>query len=148
MRTFKEWLETQYDEETRQMILNEIPHGSMLSGPIPPELKFLQGFVDFGFENLGLTPAAKRELHDAFASRGVAVPGTRWKLRYRGGMGVLVEPMDGSEPVLPNHWKQAVYVLSVSDVFTWIGKRVRPEQLGVPIDFNLYRDVGDGWELL
>ena len=28
----------------------------------------------------------------------------------------------------------------------WIGKRVRPDQVG-EVDLGLYRDAGDGWEL-
>ena len=146
--TFKEWLETQYDEATRQIILNEIPHGNTLLSDLPPELRFLRGFVDFGFENLGLPPAAQRQLIDGFASNGIAVPGTEWKLRYRGGMGVVAEPADGSEPVLPTYWKQVVYVVDTTNTYAWIGKRVHPGQLGVEIDLSRYRDVGDGWELL
>jgi hypothetical protein len=58
----------------------------------------------------------------------------------------LVEPSQGQEPELPAHWQQAVVVVSDQDEFTWIGKRVRPDQIG-NVDFGRYRDTGDGWLL-
>jgi len=145
-KTFKEWIAHQYDEATQQIILNAIPHGNVLLSNIPPELEFLRGFVDFGFENLGLPTVDFQQLLDGFADNGVAIPNTQWKIRYKGGMGVVAEPID-VELVLPNYWKQAVYVVNATNQYTWIGKLVRLDQLGVDIDFSNYRDVGDGWEL-
>ena len=94
-----------------------------------------------------MSPDLVKQFIDAFSNKGVAILKTEWKMRYRGGMGVLIEPSDGSEPILPIYWKQGVYVVNSQDVFTWIGKRVRQDQLGVKIDFNLYNDAEDGWEI-
>lgn len=44
----------------------------------PPELAFLRGDVDLGFENLGLNAQQQRALITAFQSDGVAVPGTAY----------------------------------------------------------------------
>src|SRR5436190_17306268 len=48
---------------------------------VPPELAFLLGDVDLGFENLGLPYQQQRALIAAFQCDGVAVPGTTYKLR-------------------------------------------------------------------
>ena len=52
----------------------------------------------------------------------------------------------GQETSLPAHWKQGVLVIDAQDRLTWIGKRVRPDQLG-EVDLALYQDAGDGLQL-
>src|SRR5262245_5074201 len=115
---------------------------------VPAELSFLRpGFVDLGFENLGLSEADHKALLLAFVGDGVAVPGTPYTLRYTGTMmETVVEPATGEEPPLPAHWRQGVLVIDAQDRLTWIGKRVRPDQVG-EVALGLYRDAGDGWEL-
>ena len=61
-------------------------------------------------------------------------------------MATAVEPATGQEPPLPVHWKQGVLVLDKQDRLSWIGKKVRPDQVG-KVDLALYRDAGDGWQL-
>ena len=115
---------------------------------VPGELSFLRpGMVDLGFENLGLSEADHKALLLALCGDGVAVPGTQDKLRYTGmATSTVVEPATGTEPPLPAHWKQGLYVVDPQGRLTWIGKRVRPDQVG-EVDLGLYRDAGDGWEL-
>lgn len=114
----------------------------------PPELAFLRGDVDLGFENLGLNAQQQRALITAFQSDGVAVPGGAYKLRKRPNSSVaVVEPATRQEPILPNNWKQGVYTLT-GNVFTYVGKRVRRnDQLPPhfePANDPSYQDVGDG----
>ena len=115
---------------------------------VPPDLSFLQGDVDLGFENLGLAPQQRHALSVAFEGDGVAVPGTTYRLRRLPNSTVgVVGPVTGQEPVLPTDWKQAVYTLT-GNVFTYVGKKVRrndqlPPNFEPATDPN-YRDVGDG----
>jgi hypothetical protein len=114
----------------------------------PPELAFLQGDVDLGFENLGLAPQQQHALRAAFESDGVAVPGTTYKLRRlpKSTVGV-VEHATGQEPALPADWKQAVCTLT-GNLFTYVGKKVRRNDQ-LPPSFEpaadpSYKDIGDG----
>ena len=114
---------------------------------LPPELSFLRGDVDLGFENLGLTSQQQQALRAAFQGDGVVVPATTYKLRQLPNSVIaVVESATGLEPVLPDNWKQGAYTLA-GNVFTYIGKQVRPDQIG-NVDLCLYRDVGEGWELI
>ena len=115
---------------------------------VPAELSLLRpGFVDLGFENLGLGDEEHKALLLAFCGDGVAVPGTPYKLRFTGmAMSTVVEPATGQEPSLPAHWRQGVLVIDAQDRLTWIGKRVRPDQVG-KVNLALYLDTGDGWQL-
>jgi hypothetical protein len=61
-------------------------------------------------------------------------------------MATVVEPATGDERPLPVHWKQGVLVIDRQGRLTWIGKRVRPEQVG-KVDPAFYQDVGEGWQL-
>lgn len=117
-------------------------------GPVPKELAFLHpGFVNLGFENLGLPGDEHKALLLAFVGDGVAVPGTPYRLRYSGMLGAtVVETATGTQPPLPEHWKQGVFVLDTQNQLTWIGKKVRPDQVG-DVDLTHYRDAGDGWQL-
>jgi hypothetical protein len=115
---------------------------------VPPELAFLQGDVDLGFENLGLSPQQQHSLRVAFEGDGIAVPGTTYKLRHlpKSTIGV-VEPSTGQEPILPGDWKQAACTLT-GNVFTYVGKKVRRNDQ-LPPNFEpatdpSYRDTGDG----
>ncbi|MBV9125496.1 MAG: hypothetical protein JO112_19280 [Planctomycetes bacterium] len=115
---------------------------------VPPELAFLQGDVDLGFENLGLTLQQQQTLITAFQGKGVAVPGTTHKLRKLPNRTLaIVEPATGQEPVLPADWKQGLYTLT-GNTFTYVGKKVRrndqlPPNFEPATDPN-YKDVGDG----
>ncbi len=161
MKDFYEWLESKVGRgriylesvahlpgHSREFLIREAPHTRVKEVP-DASLKFLLGaIVDLGFENLGLSQADQATLGTAFCGNGVRIPGTAYKLRYHGYAGyTLVEPAKGDEPKLPTDWRQVVLVWADDpDRLTWIGKKVRPDQIG-NIDFSLYRDVGDGWEL-
>jgi hypothetical protein len=115
---------------------------------VPPDLSFLHGDVDLGFENLGLTPQQQVTLRIAFEGDGVAVPGTGHKLRRLPNSSVaVVEPATGQEPVLPPDWKQGAYTL-LGNTFVYIGKKVRRnDQLAPgfePANDSGYKDIGDG----
>jgi hypothetical protein len=114
---------------------------------VPGELSFLRpGFVDLGFENLGLSEEDHKALLLAFVGDGVTVPGTLYKLRYSGeGGATVVEIATGEEPTIPEHWKQGVFVVGAPDRLTWIGKNVRPDHVG-DMDIGLYWDARDGWQ--
>ena len=158
-KTWSEWLESRVGrkrvylesiahlpEEDRNFLIREAPHTRIKEVP-DPGLGFLKGMVDLGFENLRLSQAGKAALGRAFCGTGVRIPGTAYKLRYHGYMNyTLVEPAEGDEPELPADWRQAILVMDNDDRLTWIGKRVRPDQIG-NIDLSLYRDVGEGWQL-
>ena len=75
---------------------------------VPAELSFLRpGFVDLGFENLGLGDEEHKALLLAFCGDGVAVPGTPYKLRFTGmAMSTVVEP---AQPHLGGDTRQGVY---------------------------------------
>lgn len=145
------WLDAvdshEFDEWTREQMVREMPH-THFAGSIPALLEFLRGaFVDLGFENLGLMPAELRRIMLAFGGGGVAVPGSPHRLRHAAPGHSVVEALDGTElGTLPAHWRQGVLVVGNDDQYTWIGKRVRPDQIG-PIDLSQYDDVGDGWKL-
>ena len=115
---------------------------------IPQELSFLQGDVDLGFENLGLSAQQQSVLHTAFDSDGVAVPGTIYKVRRLPNAHVgVIEPATGKEPVLPGNWKQGVYCL-IGHTFSYVGKKVRRNDQ-LPPGFEPgndagYKDMGDG----
>ena len=148
---FKTWLESieanHFDEWTTEQLISEMPHTHFV-GVLPADMMFLRGaFVDLGFENLGLSPEEYRKVMLAFGSKGVGVGG--YCLRHASPGHSMIEPADGTEEVsLPNYWRQAVSVLGNNEVFTWIGKRVRKDQLGGEVDFSLYHDVGDGYQLM
>lgn len=148
---FRTWLEAVdgrgFDEWTQEKLIKEAPH-TRFGGSLPPELSFLSGsFADLGFENLGLSPDEHRALYRAFSGNGVSVPGTHLKLRHPAPGQSGVEPQNGSEEgELPGNWKQAVFVMNNDDQFTWVGKLVRPEQVG-DIDKSKYREEPDGWAL-
>ena len=125
-----------------ESVLSEAPHTHFVGG-FPPGFEFLKGaFVDLGFENLG------RELYVALSKailgHGVKVPNTTYRIRTAQGGQTLVEPADGTETAsLPLDWKQAVYVVGNDDQYTFIGNKVRPDQVGT-IDKADYSQTPDG----
>jgi hypothetical protein len=125
------------------MLMEAAAHTSF-QAPLPPELSFLTGgFVDLGFENLGLGPQRFNDYLRAFSGTGVAVPHTTWRLRFAYPFAVA-EAADGNEQeTLPDWWKAAVLVTDDQFVPTWVGKRVRPDQTA-GFDLQNYRDVGEG----
>jgi hypothetical protein len=145
MMRFKTWLDAveRLDAGVRRPMLIEAAAHASFQAPLPAELAFLTGrFVDLGFENLGLGPQKFNDFLRAFSGAGLAVPNTKWRLRFAYPYAV-VEPTDGTEPeTLPAWWKEAVLVTDDRFVPTWVGKRVRPDQTA---GFNLqgYRDAGE-----
>ncbi len=93
-----------------------------VSGRLPDELWFLEGpLVDFGFGKLDLLQAEIEKILRAFCGRGVAVPGTPYRLRHSVmSLITFVEPATGQEIMLPDNWRETVRSQS------WIGKRVVP----------------------
>src|SRR5437868_6614399 len=113
MVRFKTWLESveRLQPGFREAMLCEAAAHTSFPAPLPSELAFLAGrFVDLGFENLGLGTQKYNDFLRAFSGTGVAVPRTRWRLRFAYPYAV-VEPVDGSEQAtLPDWWKEAVLV--------------------------------------
>ena len=103
----------------------------------------------FGIRDLGLSSGERAQLERAYATNGVGIPGTPYRLRFGTNPdGPVMELGSGDDVMLPVHWMQGMYLVRPgTNVYPWIGKKVRPDQTG-NIDFSLYRDVGDGWELL
>lgn len=135
-----------FPNEVQQHLLSEIPATHFLE--LPSQFKFLQGaYVDLGFENLGLNKDDYTAICRAFGHHGVGIPNTNYKLQFVIGAGYsAILPADGTELSLPDYWREAIFVVQ-GNQFTWIGKRVRPDQIGT-IDYEKYRDVGEGWELI
>ena len=114
------------------LVLTEAPHTSFKNNAIPDDLKFLSGsMVDLGFEDLKLTDDDFKAVQMAFVSTGVAIPGTKFKLIWKGGPRSAVEPIGVDEQIiaLPHYWKEAVLVLGPNDELTWVGSMVRKARL-------------------
>jgi hypothetical protein len=141
------WLErlvaNRFDEWTRERMVTEMPH-TYFNGILPLVLAFLQGrFVDLGFKNLGLSSQDHREIMLSFGGTGVAIPGTSFRMRFVYPH-AEIEPIDGSESAtLPVWWKEGVLVMDDQSVPTWVGKRVRPDQIA-GFDLQGYQDAGEG----
>lgn len=145
MKTYLESI-GHFSDFCREELINEAPHTRLEN--VPQELSFLRGgYVDLGFENLGLNDTDRKALSLAFTGTGVKVPNTTYKLRYSGMRGTtVVEPATGDEHSLPADWSQGVFVIDDRDRLTWIGKKVRPDQVGT-VNHALYQDKGDGWQI-
>lgn len=134
----------------QESLIKETPHTRFNSKDLPPELAFLAGaIVDLGFENLGLPAEAFKALSKAFAGKGIRIPGTNLKLRYSGELlTTVIEPISDTEEdaTLPDYWREAVLVLDHNDQPSWIGKRVRPDQVG-KLDRFKYAEVEGGYQL-
>lgn len=114
-----------------ESVIHEAPH-TLITGDIPEPLKFLDGnFIDLGFENLGLPREEAAAIYKGFLGSGVGIPGTGYKLRYTKIGVTMIEPIDGDEAMLPDHWAEAVLVLDSNGSPLYAGKRVRPDQLGI-----------------
>jgi hypothetical protein len=139
-----------FPKDVQEWLITERPHSATGLMNVPdPRFQFMVGRgVDFGFENLGLSGEELAKLEKAFVAMGVGIPESPYKLRYASNPdGPVIELGSGDDVMLPVHWMQGMYLVDPrTNVYTWIGKRVRPEQVG-NIDFSLYRDTGDGWEL-
>lgn len=159
MKKFKEWSKkysesiAHLSEGAKNFLMQEDPH-FRINAISDPSLKFLVGVItDFGLENLNLSEELRKQYRDAMYGAGTVLTGTLYKIRYTGVMmkGVI-EVATGQELELPRNWRQAVLVVNHQDQFSWIGKLVRPDQLGVDtlsdFDFTVYRETEDGWELI
>jgi hypothetical protein len=140
----------QFPEDTQELLLrrssttlvrvkdpSQKPPAAPVSDSLPQELAFLGGhFCNLGFDQLALSANEIDRIYTAFAGRGVAIPGTPYKLRHSVMSSfAFVEPATGKEPMLPADWRQTVR----SD--TWIGKKVcTPDD-----DLSQYEDQGDGY---
>lgn len=148
LRTLNETWETtlsHLDEETQRLV-RETPHVHFDPDSIPAELDFLRGeVVDLGIEDLGVSRDVMAALFKGLTGHGIVIPGTRYKIRRTAGPMTVIEPNDDSAeealPVLPDHWRSVVTVLS-GNRFTWVGEKVRPDRVG-PIDYM--RKVPGGW---
>ena len=82
-------------------------------GDLPAGFEFLRGgFVDLGFETLGLAAAELDAVRLALVGIGLRVPGTEYRLRNVRPFRSLVEQASGDESVeLPDGWRQCVVVV-------------------------------------
>ena len=88
-----------FDGWTRTMLVAEAQR-TRFPGDLPAGFAFLSGgFVDLGFENLGLAAAELKAVRLAFVGIGVRVPVTNYRLRNVGPGRSVVEPASGDEPV-------------------------------------------------
>jgi hypothetical protein len=140
-------------EETQRWVLMEDPWG-FLSDSTRSELIFVGGYIaDLCFENLGLSNPERVMLAGAVRSAGLTIPGTANRLRMTASNHIFIEPTDPKVMSLPSYWRQAVYVADRDNQYTWIGKRVRADQLGQDLYGALrldnaggsYLATKDGW---
>ncbi len=145
MKLNKLYLETieHFEPEIQECLLREAPHGRLERNPL------LHGwFADMGFENLGLPKDEFRKIMLAYAGSGVRVPNTEYRIRVMRSGTIGVERADGSEQAeLPAYWREAIFMTDADGTPTWIGRRVRPDQLQPNIDRSKYRETAEGWEL-
>jgi hypothetical protein len=153
MGNFKKWLNKTYlesishmDEWVQTSLIKETPHTHFED--VPHEFSFLIGsHVDLGFENLGLNKEDYKAISLAYVGDGVRIPDSHYKIRYHGIRAFAsIEQATGDEPSLPKDWKQAVWTLNSKNEISWLGKKVREEQVG-KVDLSLYDETEDGWIL-
>lgn len=152
MKLNKLWLESigHLPSDIQESLILEQPHTRFVE-PIPRTLNLdwlcTKGSVtDLGFENLGLSPEAYRSLGRAFAGPGVAIPNTDWKIRVSRPMDTVVEPVEGGELALPSNWVEGVLTIADDNRVLFIGKRVRPDQVG-EVDWDGYSIHATEWGL-
>lgn len=118
--------------------LSEDPHASMASSAIqlPTELQFLGSGVDLGFEYIS-QGKERMALLDAFWTTGVRIPNSKYLLCSKG-----LRLANGTEPELPEHWKQGAWSLDATDQYVWVGKLVARAD---DIDKSEYTQYKDGW---
>jgi hypothetical protein len=142
----------QFPEGTQQLLLrgssktvvrtkdpSKTPPSAPVSDVLPMALQFLGGHLcDLGFDKLDLSPTEIDRIYLAFASEGVALPGTSYKLRHSVmSMFTFVEPADGGEVTLPLTWRQTVRSEK------WLGKKID----AVEADLSQYEEEEDGYLL-
>lgn len=125
-------------------LLCEDPHSNVRNAPA--ELELLNGFVDFGFENMGFSKSKYASMRLAFASIGLKIPKTKYKLVYEGAFTKIVEAV-GNEPELPDNWMSYIYVLDRDDRLKFVGSNVRPDQIrGLDTShLNQFSEVGSSF---
>ena len=122
------------------------PHLHCIFDNVPPELGLLDArVVDLNFETYQLPKEQRDIIGRAFVANGVAVPGTRYKLRNTRGLTAAIELSTGKEPALPTDWQR--YVISIGDTnkLIWLGKLVRQEQRK-GWDLTGMVETEDGWQ--
>ena len=139
-RLYLEYINS-FDAETQEWLLKEAPH--TVFQEVSTEFKFLDGVVDLNFENYDLPQPQRIAIYRAFCGEGVAVPGTKYKLRNT-RLGSVVEQANGTELVLPSNWKRKVIVANKGGL-VWLGKEVRPDQRE-GLDLSKMIETEDGWE--
>lgn len=114
------------------------PPSAPVSDELPAEVEFLGGALcDLGFSRLDLTQNRIEAVYIAFCGHGVAIPGTRHRLRHSVmSLFTFVENAAGDELTLPGNWRQVVRS------YRWVGKRVAGD-----LDLARYEDAGDGYLL-
>lgn len=114
------------------------PPNAPVSDRLPSELAFLEGgLCDLGFSRLDLPEQQIEELYLSLCGQGVAVPGTAYRLRHSVmSLFTFVEPATGTEPMLPENWREVVRCRR------WIGKKVASGA-----DLSWYERRNDGYLL-
>ena len=129
MKTYLQSI-AKYERTIQEALITEAPHTVFKS--IPPEFEYLsKGITDLGFENLGLNEAQFKEIMLGFSGRGVAIPGTQFKMRANGSFNGVIEPTSPTEelPTLPDYWQEGVLVVDYDNNVIYAGSRVRKDQL-------------------
>jgi hypothetical protein len=150
MQLKKLWMECieQHEPSVQESLLREAPHTAFQH--VPKEFEFLtRGYVDLGFENLGLSHEQRQALERAFSGNGIAIPGTVYKMRCTAPFRSVIESAEGTEPTLPENWKRAVLVVNVHTEpieAMWIGHDVREDQI-VGFDLSKMYETKNGWAI-
>lgn len=140
-----EYIET-FEPTIQESLLREAPHTAFQD--VPTDFEFLiGGFVDLGFENLGLTHSERQSLERAFSGSGVVIPGTKYSMRHVAPGRSVIELATNQKPTLPAHWRQVVLNVDINaepPEAIWIGRSVRKNQI-VGFDTSKMIETPDGW---
>ena len=134
-----------FDKQIQEMLMMEHPHGKVEKG-VPTSLSvFENNYVDWGFENLGISPTEMRNLYNAIIGTGIIIPNTDYKVRETPRATFSIEEIDGTETAnMPENWKKAFYILTDKDEYVWIGRLVRQDQIGT-FDRTTLQESEDGF---
>ncbi len=114
--------------EIQEWVIREAPHFPIVN--VPQELYplTLGTFVDFGIDDAD--PDNALQWARAFAS-GVRIPGTNLKIKALPLSVAVIEQSDGTEPSLPENWRQYIQVTNANlkeRALLWFGNKVRPDR--------------------
>lgn len=130
-----------------QFLLKEDPH--LLINDAPPEFDMLVGFIDLGFEDMGLSTYELSQIRLAYNSPlGVRIPDTSYKFRRSDSAHFTFDHADEelNEVTLPYDWLEYVYVMDAdTSKLKYLGKKVRSDRVAGFDKSELVVDFGSGF---